>query len=86
MNPLLCRGFIVLGGFAGVYSRVIGMGAPSRSKACRWAGVGLVIYGQSDLEERYGLTALRKAAGLVGGTHEPEPAASEPGPGDGEES
>jgi len=28
---------------AGVYSRVIGMGAPSRSKACRWAGVGVVI-------------------------------------------
>jgi 5-methylcytosine-specific restriction enzyme B len=44
-----------------------------------------LFYGQSDLGERYGLAALRKAVGLVESAPEPEPAASEPGPGDGEE-
>jgi hypothetical protein len=40
VNPLLCRGFTISGVVAGVYSRVIGTGAPRRSKACRCAGVG----------------------------------------------
>ena len=40
MNPLHSRGFIFPGGLAGGYSTVIGTGAASRSKACRWwAGV-----------------------------------------------
>jgi 5-methylcytosine-specific restriction protein B len=44
-----------------------------------------MFYGQADLDERYGLAALRKAAGVVDSTHEPEPAVNEPSPGDGEE-
>src|SRR5215469_7168419 len=44
MNPLLCRGFMVLGGLAGVYSRVIGMVALRRANACRWVGVAVVIF------------------------------------------
>jgi 5-methylcytosine-specific restriction protein B len=44
-----------------------------------------LFYGQSDLEERYGLTALRKAVGATETVPEPEPHASEPHPGDGAE-
>ncbi len=44
-----------------------------------------LFYGQSDLEERYGLAALRRAAGATEITSEPEPAASEPSPGSDEE-
>ena len=44
-----------------------------------------LFYGQPDLEERYGLAALLRAVGAVETTPEPEPAASEPSPGDGEE-
>jgi 5-methylcytosine-specific restriction protein B len=44
-----------------------------------------LFYGQSDLEERYGLAALRRAAGAAEITPEPEPAASEPSPGSDEE-
>jgi 5-methylcytosine-specific restriction protein B len=44
-----------------------------------------MFYGQSDLEERYGLAALRKAAAVVESTPEPGPAANEPGHGSGEE-
>ena len=44
-----------------------------------------MFYGQSDLEERYGLAALRKAAGVAETTSEPGPASNEPGPGDGAE-
>ena len=39
-----------------------------------------LFYGQSDLEERYGLAALRRAVGVPETTSEPEPAASEPSP------
>jgi len=42
-----------------------------------------LFYGQSDLEERYGLTALRRAVGEAEATPEPEPAERQPGPGDG---
>jgi 5-methylcytosine-specific restriction protein B len=45
-----------------------------------------MFYGQADLDERYGLAALRKAIGVVESTHEPEPAVNEPSPGDGENS
>jgi len=44
-----------------------------------------MFYGQTDLEERYGLAALRKAAQVAETTSEPGPASTEPGPGDGEE-
>ena len=44
VNPLACRGFTVWVGVAGVYSKVIGMVAPRRSKAARCAGVGMVIF------------------------------------------
>jgi 5-methylcytosine-specific restriction protein B len=44
-----------------------------------------LFYGQPDLEERYGLAALRRAVGAVETTPEPEPAASEPSSDDGEE-
>ena len=44
-----------------------------------------LFYGQPDLEERYGLAALRRAVGAVETTPEPEPVASEPSSDDGEE-
>jgi len=42
-----------------------------------------LFYGQSDLEERYGLAALRKAVGTSEAAPEPELPASEPSSGDG---
>jgi 5-methylcytosine-specific restriction protein B len=44
-----------------------------------------LFYGQYDLEEQYGLTALRCAIGAPETTSDPVPAASEPSPADGEE-
>jgi 5-methylcytosine-specific restriction protein B len=44
-----------------------------------------MFYGQPDLEERYGLAAVRKAVGVVESTSEPGSASNEPGPGAGEE-
>jgi 5-methylcytosine-specific restriction enzyme B len=45
-----------------------------------------LFYGQSDLAERYGLAALRKAAGAPESTPGPETPTSEPSPGDNEAS
>jgi hypothetical protein len=44
-----------------------------------------LFYGQSDLEDRYGLTALRKAVGATETVPESDPPASEPSPGGGAE-
>ena len=37
-----------------------------------------LFYGQTDLEDRYGLAALRRAAGVTGENQEPEPPGGEP--------
>jgi hypothetical protein len=38
------QGFTVAGGFAAVYSKVSGMGAPMSSKAWRCSGVAVMIF------------------------------------------
>ena len=42
-NPVP-QGFTVPGGVAGVCSRLIETDAPTRSKACHWAGVEVLIF------------------------------------------
>jgi 5-methylcytosine-specific restriction enzyme B len=41
--------------------------------------LGDIFYGQDDLEERYGLAALRRAAGIAGASSEPGLESSDPG-------